>query len=100
MSAYITSVEDLTNPLEGRDEHPYGLYSNFDHELDSDVQAILEKDETKFSRHAAWEFSALVGKYGDGWISVVYRYGSIAAVLGGASAKEVIDHANRIFGDD
>lgn len=80
-------------------EHRATIYSNYDHELDKEVEKFL-LEENAFARHSAWEFNACVwyDKARNEWFSEVWRYGSNKGVLRGTTAMDVINEANLKWG--
>lgn len=76
-----------------------GLYSNFDHTLNTYTEGVLRRrPKETFSRHTAWNFYAQVWFDGQKWHSDVWVYGEYKRHIDGTSAIDVINQTNKIYG--
>jgi hypothetical protein len=77
------------------------VISNFDHEIDDDIAAELQKKEA-FSRYPGWNFNARVwwSRNPEIWRAEVWVLGSSEAVVEGDSLQEIHDQICARWGHD
>ena len=82
------------------DETGEAVYSNFDHKLEADVAAELERRPGEiYAQHAAWNFCGYVWRLPDGrWVDQVWHYGSPVQDIIGGTIREVIRATNDGYG--
>lgn len=84
------------------DETDESVYSNFDHRLEADVAAELERRPGEVcAQHAAWNFCGYIWRMPDGrWIDQVWHHGSPVRDIIGDTLREVIEDASDSYGHD
>jgi hypothetical protein len=75
-----------------------GLMSNFDHEIDRDIEAYI-KGKPLFSRYAGWNFNGKCWWDGD-WNCAVWCYGSHVDTITKPTLEEIMEAVCSEYGSD
>ena len=89
-----------TTVSEEREATDKDIYSNFDHSLNEEVEAVLKANERLFAQHSAWNFCGYVYYANGTWYDEVWRYNIPYETISGDTAFEVIQSTNAEFGSD
>ncbi len=76
------------------------LYSNYDHELDTEVEAKLRAAPDVSAAHHAWDFNGRVWWTGTVWREQVWRYRQPVAEYESTDLRALIAHVNGEHGHE
>ena len=76
------------------------VYSNCDHQLNTDVAARLREAPEISAPHAAWNFNGRVWWDGELWREQVWRYGVPVAEYEAFDLEALLEHVNGIHGHE
>ena len=74
------------------------IYSNFDHEVDTQTQSMLEGDASRFAQHSATNFCGYVWHDESGWYENVWRHNASVASYFNESLTDLIAEVNGEWG--
>ena len=75
------------------------VYSNFDHEFDPAVVAMLAADMRHIAQHAAWDFCGYVARAEAGWREDVWQHNRPVASYVCVDLPLLIAHVVKTYGD-
>lgn len=74
------------------------VYSNFDHQLDDEVRAQLERDHDLCAQHGAWDFCGYIWTDGVLWYEEVWRYRAPVDLRTSERLEDLIADVNDDYG--
>lgn len=90
-----------TPPARPGSETDDSVYSNFDHELETEVVEQLESNPNLFcAQHAAYNFCGYIWFDGERWREDVMRYGQTVDHIIANTIEELITEANERYGTE
>lgn len=72
--------------------------SNFDHSIDSGLEAALRADPTAYAQYAAWNFCGYVCAEGDGFDCEIWVYGAPVKTIHADTLQQIMDTAFGEYG--
>jgi hypothetical protein len=75
------------------------VYSNFDHDLDTEVaEKLKEQAGEVYAQHAAWNFCGYIWFENETWHEEVWVHGSAVETRSEEKLEDLIDSVNQSYG--